>query len=40
LAEEAGATGVWLAETAASGRSTDEVPGARDWLIETAAPGS
>jgi hypothetical protein len=40
LAEEVGATGVWLVETVASGRSADEVSGARDWLVEIAAPGS
>jgi hypothetical protein len=40
LAEEVGATGAWLVETAASGRSMDEDPGTEDWLVETAAPGS
>jgi hypothetical protein len=40
LAEEAGATGVWLVETAASDRSADEVSSAEDWLVEIAAPGS
>jgi hypothetical protein len=40
LAKEAGATGVWLVETAASSRSADEVSGVRDWLVEIAAPGS
>jgi hypothetical protein len=40
LAEEVGATGVWLVETAASGRSADEVSSAGDWLVKTVAPGS
>jgi hypothetical protein len=40
LAEEARATGVWLVETVASGRSVDEVSGTGDWLVETVAPGS
>jgi hypothetical protein len=40
LAEEAGATGVWLVETAASSHSANEVFGAKDWLVETADPGS
>jgi hypothetical protein len=40
LAEEAGATGVWLVETAASGHSVNKVSGAGDWLVETAALGS
>jgi hypothetical protein len=40
LAEEAGATEVWLVETAASDRSADEVSGAGDWMVETVAPGS
>jgi hypothetical protein len=40
LAKEAGATGVWLVETVASGHSTDKVFGAGDWLVETAALGS
>jgi hypothetical protein len=40
LAEEAGATGVWLVETASFDHSTDEDPGTGDWLVETAAPGS
>jgi hypothetical protein len=39
LAEEAGATEVWLVETAASGRSVDEVSSAKDRLVETATPG-
>jgi hypothetical protein len=40
LAEEARATEVWLVETAAFGRSMDEVSSAGDWLVKTAAPGS
>jgi hypothetical protein len=40
LAEEARATGVWLVETAASGRSADEDSSAEDWLVETVALGS
>jgi hypothetical protein len=40
LAKEAGATRVWLVETAASDRFMDEDPGTGDWLVETAAPDS
>jgi hypothetical protein len=40
LAEEAGATGVWLVKTVASDRSTDEDSSIGDWLVETTVPGS
>jgi hypothetical protein len=38
LVMEAGATGAWLVETAASCHSANEVFGIEDWLVETAAP--
>jgi hypothetical protein len=40
LAEEVGATGVWLVKTTASGHSMNEDSGTEDWLVKTAAPDS
>jgi hypothetical protein len=40
LAKEASATGVWLVETVASGRSMNEDSGTKDWLVKTVAPDS